>query len=202
MRGEIFVSSVDYKYTKRITNSAAQDNMPSFSADGKSLVYASEKSGVWSLYIAKISRPEESYFFNATLIDDEPLFEPSDTERMYPIYSPDGKEIAFIEDRHQLMVYNIATKKVRRITDGSGNPESSGYIDYEWSPDSKWFTFDYTPNRHAPYSDIGLVSAQGGEVTNLTNSGYTDENPHWVLNGDAILFSSERYGMRNHASWG
>ena len=126
MRGDIFVSSTDYKYTKQITNSAVQDDMPSFSADGKSLVYASEKSGVWSLYISKISRTEEMYFFNSTLIEDEPLFKPSETERMYPKYSPDGKEIAFIENRKQLMVYNIESKKVRCVTDGSGQPNSSG----------------------------------------------------------------------------
>jgi Tol biopolymer transport system component/C-terminal processing protease CtpA/Prc len=202
MRGEIFVSSVDYKYTKRITHSAAQDNMPSFSLDGKSLVYASEKSGVWNLYIAKISRPEESWFFNATLIEEEPLFKASATERMHPKYSPDGKEIAFIEDRRQLMVYNLESKKVRRITDGTGNPNTAGNIEYEWSPDSKWFTIACTPNKHDPYTDIGLVAAQGGAITNLTGSGYTNSNPRWALDGNAILFLSERYGMRNHASWG
>ncbi|MDR2628177.1 MAG: peptidase S41, partial [Dysgonamonadaceae bacterium] len=202
MRGEIFVSSTDYKYTKRITHSAACDDMPSFAPDGKSLVYASEKSGVWSLYTAKISRADESWFFNATLIMEEPLFKASDTERMYPKYSPDGKEIAFIEDRSKLMVYNIESKKVRCITDGSENPGTSGSVDYKWSPDSKWFTIACTPNKHEPYTDIGLVSAQGGTITNLTGSGYTNTNPRWVLGGDAILFLSERYGMRSHASWG
>lgn len=57
-------------------------------------------------------------------------------------------------------------------------------------------------NKHDPYSDIGLVSAQGGEITNLTNSGYTSTSPQWVLDGNAILFTTERYGMRAHASWG
>ena len=202
MRGEIFVSSVDYKYTKRITNTPAQDAMPSFSPDGKSLVYASERSGTWSIYIAKTTREDEPYFFNATIIEEEPLFKPSDTERVYPKFSPDGKEIAFIQDRKKLMVYNIANKKVRQITDGKDFPNTSGDIDYQWSPDSKWFTLDYSPNRHSPYNDIGLVSAQSGEITNLTSSGYADYNPKWVLDGNAILFLSERYGMRNHASWG
>ncbi|MDR0427851.1 MAG: peptidase S41 [Dysgonamonadaceae bacterium] len=203
MRGEIFVSSVEYKYTKQITNQAAGNHSPSFSSDGRTLVYASEKSGVRSLYLTTISRPEEKYFFNATLLKEEPLFKDSKAiERAYPRYSPDGKEIAFIEDRKKLMVYNVESKETRQITDGSGHPGSGGYFDYEWSPDSKWFSIAYTPNKHEPYSDIGLVSAQGGDVTNLTNSGYSNENPKWVLDGNAVIFSSERYGMRNHASWG
>ncbi len=202
MRGEIFVTSVDYKYTRRITETPAQDNMPDFSPDGKTLVYATERDGAWNIYTAKLVRSDEMYFFNATLIKEEPLFKPDETERMYPKFSPDGKEIAFIENRNKLMVYNIETKKTRQITDGSDNVDTSGNIDYSWSPDNKWFTIVHVPNKHMPYSDIGLISAEGGKITNLTNSGYTNENPRFVLGGDAILFSTERYGMRNHASWG
>ena len=201
-RGEIAVTSVDYKYTKRITNTAEQDAMAQFSPDGKTLIYASQRDGVWNIYTAKTTRKEEPYFFNATIIEEEPLFPASKTERFLPQYSPDGKEIAYIENRSKLMVYTIATKQTRQITDGSYNLATSGMIDYEWSPDGKWFTIAYAPNRHDPYSDIGLVSAQGGEITNLTNSGYMSGNPRWALNGNAILFQTERYGMRNHASWG
>ncbi|MDR2824539.1 MAG: peptidase S41 [Prevotellaceae bacterium] len=202
MRGEILVSSVDYKYTKKITNSAAAETSPSFAKDGKSIVYASEKSGTWNLYLAKIGRKEETYFFNATLIDEEPLFKDDKTERMNPQFSPDGKEIAFVLDRHKIAVYNIENKKIREITDGTGNLQTSGIINFEWSPDSKWLAFEYSPNKHDPYTDIGLVSTQGGAVTNLTNSGYTSADPHWVMGGNAIIFLSDRYGMRSHASWG
>ncbi|MDR3061819.1 MAG: peptidase S41, partial [Dysgonamonadaceae bacterium] len=202
MRGEIFVTSVDYKYTKRITNTPEQDNYPCFSPDGKTLVYATERDGTWNLYTSKTGRKDDLYFFNATILKEEPLFKPDNIERSLPQFSPDGKEIAFIQDRHKLMVYNTETKKTRQITDGSGNPDSSGSIDYEWSPDGKWFIILYCPNKHLPYSDVGLVSAQGGSITNLTNSGYTSSRPHWVMEGNAVLFLSERYGMRNHASWG
>lgn len=47
-----------------------------------------------------------------------------------------------------------------------------------------------------------MVNAQGGKIINLTNSGYTSGSPRWVLDGNAILFITERYGMRAHASWG
>lgn len=110
--------------------------------------------------------------------------------------------MAFIEDRNRLMVLNLKTKKVRQVTDGSTWYNTGGGFDYEWSPDGKWFTLEFIGNRHDPYSDVGIVSAQGGAITNLTNSGYISGAPRWVLDGNAILFQTERYGMRAHASWG
>ena len=202
VRGDVFVTSTDYATTKQITNTPAKEAAVSFAPDNRTLVYASERTGNWQLYTAKISRKEDPNFPNATLIEEEVLLPSKTVERAYPQYSPDGKELAFIEDRNRLMVLNLKTKKVRQVTDGSTWYNTGGGFDYEWSPDGKWFTLEFIGNRHDPYSDVGIVSAQGGATTNLTNSGYISGAPRWVLDGNAILFQTERYGMRAHASWG
>lgn len=202
VRGEVFVTSTDYATTKQITHTAAAEKSLSFSPDGRTLAYASERTGNWQLFLAKIARDEEANFSNATVIKEEVLLPSSTIERTMPQFSPDGKELAFIENRTQLKVVNLETKKVRQVTDGSTWYDTSGGFSYEWAPDGKWFTLCFIGNKHDPYTDIGLVSADGGKITNLTNSGYTSESPRWVLDGNAIMFSTERYGMRAHASWG
>ena len=202
VRGEVFVTSADYNTTKQITHTPAREAGLTFSPDNRTLAYASERNGNWELYMAKIARKEEANFPNATAIEEEVLLPSDKTERTYPQFSPDGKELAFIEDRNRLMVLNLETKKVRQVTDGSTWFSTGGGFDYSWSPDGKWFTLEFIGNRRDPYSDIGMVSAQGGKIINLTNSGYTSGSPRWVLDGNAILFITERYGMRAHASWG
>lgn len=201
-RGDVFVTSVEYQTTRQITHTAAAERGLDFGPDNRSLVYASERNGISQLYIARIARSEDPNFPNATLIQEEPLLPDADIERSRPDYSPDGKELAFIEDRTKLMVVNLETMKVRQVTDGSQWFSMSGGFDYEWSPDGKWFVIEYTANGHEPYNDMGIVSADGGEITNITASGYMSGAPHWVMDGNAILYQSEMYGMRAHASWG
>lgn len=201
-RGDIFVTSVDYTTTKQITSTPQSEAAPDFAPDNRSMVYASERDGYWRIYTARIARDEDPNFPNATLIDEEPLFKDDGIERTCPKYSPDGKRVAYFEGRSRLMVKDLNTGKVHQVTDGSCQYSTDGNIDYAWSPDGRWFAINYIGNRHDPYSDIGLVSAEGGEITNLTNTGYFDLSPQWVMDGNAILFESDRYGMRSHASWG
>jgi Tol biopolymer transport system component/C-terminal processing protease CtpA/Prc len=202
-RGEVFVTSTEFKTVKQITNTPEAESDVVFSPDGKKLAYASEREGIWNIYTAEMSRKEDVYFPYATVVDEKPLFKNNKVDRRAPQFSPDGKEISYIENREKLMVYNIESGKTRQITDGSQCYSTSGAFGYSWSPDGKWFTMSYCSNHHYPYNDIGIVSSKGGEpMINLTYSGYTDHSPQWVLDGNAILFTSERYGMRNHASWG
>ena len=201
-RGEVFVTATDYATTKQITKTVEAEQGVCFAPDSRTLAYASERNGIWQIFEAKIARKEDPNFPNATLINERLLTPDDGIERSYPQYSPDGKEIAYIEGRRKLMVMNLKTKAVRQVTDGSTWMETNGGFDYEWSPDGKWFTLEFIGNRRDPYSDIGIVSSQGGKIINITESGYSSGNPRWVLDGNAILFANERYGMRNHASWG
>ena len=204
-RGDIFVTSTDYSTTKRISKTPQAEATPSFSPDGRTIAYATERTGIWQLVLAKIVRKEDPNFSNATLVEEEILLPSDDIERTHPKFSPDGKELAFIEGRRKLMVVNLATKAVRQITDESTcNSSGANGFNYTWSPDGKWFAVEFVDNHHDPYSDIGLVSSagDGSKITNLTGSGYFCESPRFVLDGKAILFISDRYGMRAHASWG
>lgn len=201
VRGDVFVTSVEYGTTKQVTSTVEAETDVCFAPDNRTLVYASERNGHWGLYTAKIKRSEDPNFPNATLIEEQPLLADTLVDRECPQYSPDGKEVAFIENESKLMVVNVATKAVRQVTDGS--LWYRGSFNYSWSPDGKWFALEIIGNGHDPYSDVAIVKADGNaEPVNLTGSGYFSESPRWVLDGNAVLFLSDRYGMRSHASWG
>lgn len=202
IRGDIYVTSVDYSTTKRITNTSGQERTPSFSPDGRTLVYAAFRNGGWKLYSSKIGSTTDPYFYAATSVKEEPLLE-SGNDTFQPLFSPKGDEVAYLQDRTKIYVINVKTKKARQITDGSKNfSYSDGDMSFDWSPDGKWITLAYIDKLRQGYNDIGIVSADGGEVKNITLSGYMQDNPKWMMKGDIILFSSDRYGMRAHGSWG
>lgn len=178
LRGEVFVTSTDYVTTKQVTETPEQEKWLSFAPDNRTLAYASERDGNWNIYTAKMARKEEINFPNATLIDEEAVLPASSVERFAPQFSPDGKELAFIEDRNKLMVVNLQNKKVRQITDGSMHYRTGDGFTYKWSPDGKWFALEFIGNKHDPYGDIGIVRADGGgQIINLTRSGYSNGNP-------------------------
>ncbi len=201
-RGEVFVTSVAEGTTRRITNTPEQERSVSFSPDGRTLLYATERNGSWDLYTTIIVRKEELYFFNATVLKEEALLS-TPAEEFQAMYSPDGKEVAYLEERTALKVLNIASKLTRTVLPGDRNYSySDGDQWYEWSPDSKWFLVNFL-NHEQWIGQVGILNADGKSApVDITRSGYGGASPTWAMNGKAVTYYSSRDGMKNHASWG
>lgn len=201
-RGEIFVASVQYGTTKRITDTPEQERSVSFSPDGRTLLYAGERNGSWNLYQTTITRKEEKHFSAATLLTEEPLLETPE-ETFQPLYSPDGKEVAYLEERTTLKVIDVKTRAIRAILDGKFNYSyTDGDMWFQWSPDGQQFLVTYFGKKRWN-TNVGMVDAQGKQnIVNLTESGYFDKSPNWILDGKAMMWLSDREGMRSHGSWG
>jgi Tol biopolymer transport system component/C-terminal processing protease CtpA/Prc len=200
-RGNVFVAGTEGGSVKQITRTPETEHAVSFSPDGNSIIYCSERNGRWDIYETKMARDNEHYFHASTLLKETTLFN-NNNSNTQPLYSPDGNEIAYIEDRNKLCVYNLKTK-IKRVLLNENYLFSMGDNDqnFSWGPDSKWILFQYSVPGSNP-TEIGLVSVDGKKVENLTMSGFYDVNPKWILGGNAIIWFSNRDGLRSASMTG
>ncbi len=142
-------------------------------------------------------RKEEPYFFASTVLKEEPVVATA-AEEFQPEFSPDGKEVAYLENRVVLKVVNLASKETRTILPAQYNYSySDGDQTYKWSPDGKWFLVQFAFVRlFTP--QVGLVSSDGkGQVVDLTKNGFGAFLPRWGMDGTMMFYGCTREGAVN-----
>jgi tricorn protease len=196
-RGEIFVTATDGDVTKRITNTPYQERMIQFSPDGRSILYSVENEKSWDIYKVSIANKNEPYFYASTTLVTEPVIA-TDKDEFQGVYSPDGKKIAYLEERNIVKVYDIATKTSTTILpEGVNYSYQDGDQYFAWSPDSKYLLAQSSEG-HIFASQVVLVKADGtDERVNLTQSGFNNAEPQFGMDGKMMYWFNDRNGMKN-----
>ena len=103
-----------------------------------------------------------------------------------PAPSPDGKSLAFIRERGDLMILDLASMEMRLL-----RKSWDFWSDFAWSPDSHWLAYDVADRNFN--SDIFIVPADGSaEPVNITRHPDNDGSPMWSADGKILVFGSER----------
>ncbi len=117
---------------------------------------------------------------------------------MYPVFSPDGKKIAYFSDisgEYQLYTMDIATGKVRQIT----RTLKTYPYHPEWSPDGNWMVFSTKD------LEIYLVNMKTGDLKLIDKNKYLKNDEFswemsdysWSPDSQWIAFSKTAFNRNN-----
>ncbi len=132
-RGDVFSVPANYGYVKDLTQSSgAAERYPVWSPDGKQIAWWSDRSGEYELWIATAGKEKEA----KQITHYGPGFR-------YKVYwSPDSRQVAFIDQMSRYQVLDIASGKTTVIdTALRYSPDAYEGVTFSWTPDSRWLTY-------------------------------------------------------------
>lgn len=177
--GEIWVVNADGTGMRRLTDDPELDDSPSWSPDGRKIVfrsYRSQRDGeLWTIDVD-----------GGTLANLTPAHGTAVIDHRRPAWSPDGTRIVFATNEGG--DWGIWTMRA----DGSDRRQLTNTIDLDaepvWSPDGRYIAF--RRSSAAQGSDIMIVPAVGGEAVRLALPG-EQRTPAWHPDGTRIAFASQ-----------
>jgi tricorn protease len=177
-RGDIFVARTKKKgLIRRITeSSAARTKFPAFTPSGSNIVTWTEVNG------------EEQLLLHAA----DAAVPPKQIGNTPPgwhygaLWSPDGKKLAWGDEKYRLCVTDAATGETTTVDRGEW--EITRYV---WSPDSRYLAYDIT--LPTLFSQVRIWDSQDKQRHDVSEAIYNSTSPAWDPKGKYLWFLSDRY---------
>ncbi len=176
-RGDLYSVPAKDGATRNLTATpGVRERDPAWSPDGKWIAYLSDETGEYEIWI----RPQDGSAAPRRLTTDGAPWKHA------PVFSPDGKKLAWGDRSQRLRVVDVATGKV---TDA----DRSGFEDidvYSFSPDSRWLVYEKSHSTRLP--GIWAHSLESGKSFPLGDGLTTDFSPAFSADGKHLFFLSNR----------
>ncbi len=188
---EIYEANMDGSALKRLTDSPGYDAEGAYSADGKQIVFCSNRSGEKNL---------ELYIMDADGKNVRQLTKAPGCYNGGPFFSPDGKRVIFRSDRKkedhlQLYVISVDGSGERALTDDDNWVFWAPY----WHPDGKHIIYtaaDHSDPLVRPNYDLYWMNIDTGKKTRLTHAPGADVLPVFSPDGAWLMWTSTRDGRQ------
>jgi TolB protein len=180
----IFIFSVDpFRDLRYYNQSASVNQSPSFTPDGKRIVYASSAGTerCCRIFIANLDGTGYRPISSSSFIEVEPKVNPKT-----------GNDIVFTSGRsgpQQIYRMNMDGADVERLTPGNGEASNPS-----WHPDGQRIAFAWTQGYATGAFNVFTMDVVSKAYVQLTHGEGRNENPGWAPSGTHIAFASTRSG--------
>jgi Tol biopolymer transport system component len=186
---EIFESNLDGSGLRRLTDSKGYDAEGSYSADGKHIVFCSNRTGEKNL---------ELFIMDSGGKNVRQLTKAPGCYNGGPFFSPDGKRVLFRSDRKkkdqlQLYVINVDGTGERALTDDENWVFWAPY----WYKDNTHILYtaaDHSNPMMRPNYDLYWMNIDSGTKTRLTFAPGADVLPVFNPDYSKLMWTSNRDG--------
>jgi tricorn protease len=176
-RGEIFTVPAENGNARNITQSSGSaDHAPVWSPKGNEVAWFSDAG--WKGYSLLISTQDGLSKPRSISIGESKM-------AWEPEWSPDGKYIAFVDDKVRIRLVDIESGAVRTVDIGGVNLER-GSMGLAWSHDSKWLAYAKTGTNN--FRKILVWSVTDNSINELTDSFADSFSPAWDRDGRHLYF--------------
>lgn len=196
---QIFIANADGSNERKLIDSGTLDYNASFSADGKWVVFTSERDGLGNsnLYRARTDGTQVERLTGESAVEDAAAL------------SPDGSQVAFVSTRDGMLaniwVLDLKTRKLKNLTGVTGvqgrTDSPNGFFRPSWSPDGQWLAFSSDRDtewkghhngagwEHTQELSIYVIRADGTGFRKVSSrKDYCQGSPKWSADGKRIVF--------------